>query len=297
VVKQIRLAAAVVILGLSGCANPAPPTGDPDGDPGPPGYDVNRARWEEQGIDTYSFSLYLGSFEGPSGPFCGQGQVRIGIDGGVPVSVREPRGCVIDMSDPELGWVPFTIEEIFGLIKENGIRAEYDEVLGYPRAISSEGRLRHDGEVVFPVKGSGFELFVNDLAPGSVDIGSAADVLNALDEQRQIWQTHAIDSYRFDIERICFCIPGSYEVVVKGGQVTSVTAAKGGSVPPGSEELKGFPLTVPDLFDEIERWASADSIEVEYDAELGFPTRISVDPMHNAIDEEVAFVVTKFRAD
>jgi hypothetical protein len=289
------IAATLLVLVLSACAEQLPPGGDPEPGPGPPGYEEHLARWTDQGVATYSFSLYLGSFEGPAGPFCGEAEVRIGVENGLPSSVRERFGCVVDPADPALGWVPFTIDELFDLIKENGIHAEYDEALGYPRAIMSEGRLRHSGEVVFPVESSGFEVFVNDLEPGSADVGSADEVLAALAEQRLLWQSHAIDTYRLSIERICFCPPGSYSAVVEAGRVVSVMVEDGASVPLDAEELNGFPLTVSDLFGEIERWANADSIEVEYDGEFGYPTRISVDPISHAIDDEVAFVVTRFR--
>jgi hypothetical protein len=290
-----RICLAAILLTLPACANAATPGSGSDEDPAPPGYEVHRARWEDQGIDTYSFSLYLGAFEGPMGPFCGQAQVRIGVEAGVPARVREPYGCAVDPGDPALAWVPFTIDELFGLIRENGIRADYDDELGYPRAVVSEGRLSFEGDVIFPDRGAGFELFVNELQPGSADVGSTAEVLATLEQQRQLWESHAIDTYQLHVERVCFCPPGSYRVEVAAGTVASVTDEEG-AVSLESDELRGFPLRVEDLFAEIDKSAFADNIQVAYDAELGYPTTIAVDHMANAIDDEVTFLVTRFRA-
>jgi hypothetical protein len=48
--------------------------------------------------------------------------VWIGVEEGTAVSVREPSGCAVDPVDPSLEWVPFTIDELFDLISQNGNR-------------------------------------------------------------------------------------------------------------------------------------------------------------------------------
>ena len=48
-----------------------------------------------------------------------------------------------------------------------------------------------------------------------------------------------------------------------------------------------LPLTIDELFDELERQVSGDSFVATYDPQLGFPVSVEVDQMLNAVDDEL----------
>jgi hypothetical protein len=109
---------------------------------------------------------------------------------------------------------------------------------------------------------------------------------------RETWQDAGFDSYALTIERMCFCPDiGPYVVTVIDGEVASVTS-QGKDVPLDDELLRTWPLTVEDLFAEVDdAQAHADDVAVRYDEELGYPTRIAIDRLENAIDDEMTYVV------
>ncbi|MFL6069846.1 MAG: DUF6174 domain-containing protein [Actinomycetes bacterium] len=91
---------------------------------------------------------------------------------------------------------------------------------------------------------------------------------------------------------------GSYEVlddVVTGvrGEPYESPGKRGG--------ITGFDAvdpTIDGLFVELGRaMKGADQVDVTYDAETGVPTQINVDWIRNAIDDEIGYAVTNFRAD
>ncbi len=109
---------------------------------------------------------------------------------------------------------------------------------------------------------------------------------------RGTWQDAGIDAYTITIERMCFCPDvGPYVVTVEGGEPVSVTR-DGKAVPLDDEMLASWPLTVEDLFAEIDdAEATADEVVVEHDETLGYPTRIAIDRIEDAIDDEMTYVV------
>jgi hypothetical protein len=115
---------------------------------------------------------------------------------------------------------------------------------------------------------------------------------------RGTWAGAGIDDYTITIERMCFCPDvGPYEVAVEDGEAVSVSK-DGEEVPLDDASLATWPLTVDDLFAEIdEAERTADEVTVVYDATLGYPTRISIDRIEDAIDDEMSFVVRDLRVD
>jgi hypothetical protein len=104
---------------------------------------------------------------------------------------------------------------------------------------------------------------------------------------RELWLAAGPADYRFTVDVRCFCPTAEpVEVTVSDGQVVSARPA-----PP--EYWSAVVVPVPDLFRLVgELRGSADSVDVSYDAELGFPTDISVDRITEAVDDEVSYVVT-----
>ena len=89
----------------------------------------------------------------------------------------------------------------------------------------------------------------------------------------------------------CFCPSGGdyFTVTITGGVVTSATNSETGADAP-TWLISRF-KTVTQLFEEI-RKASATRgtlVAVAYDATLGYPTTVSLDPIREAIDDEVAY--------
>lgn len=117
---------------------------------------------------------------------------------------------------------------------------------------------------------------------------------------RATWDAAGIGSYTFTVMRGCFC-PQEYigpftVTVVDGAPVAVVRGRK--EIPVDDETLGELPLTVEQLFTYIDEvGAQADDVSVSYDADLGFPSRISVDLYANAVDDEMQIAVSDFRAE
>lgn len=116
-----------------------------------------------------------------------------------------------------------------------------------------------------------------------------------LDVARQRWAERGPSDYRITIQRSCECTPemsGPVIVEVVDGAVTArAYAASGAAVAAEYAEL--FPA-VPGLFaivDEARR-ERAPRMEVTYDPELGYPSRISVDWNATTVDDEVTYLAT-----
>jgi len=114
---------------------------------------------------------------------------------------------------------------------------------------------------------------------------------------RATWEEAGIDSYTYQLTRSCFC-PGPFgpiTVTVVDGKVESVTHGRK-QTPVGEDELGERPLTVDELFGYVdEATGKADDVAVDYDPDLGYPTRISVDWYRNAIDDEMSFTAGGLR--
>lgn len=144
-------------------------------------------------------------------------------------------------------------------------------------------------------------------APAAVDDGGADDpVLGPLitgtpaarspdlDAARERWEASGLDAYEMTLRRVCFCpapdYTGPFAVAVRGGEVASVTL-DGAAV----DDERGE--TVDDLFDLIEDayTRKAQSVTVEFDPELGYPTNVAIDYSLQMADEEIGYMVSDLR--
>jgi Family of unknown function (DUF6174) len=119
--------------------------------------------------------------------------------------------------------------------------------------------------------------------------GLAPDDIHQLATARVRWASADIQSYHFEYNRVCFCLPearGPAVVTVRNGVVTDVELVQTNSVT-GEPILAAFP-TIDDLFDLIQRAIEEgwDVLEVEYDEALGYPTSLTVDPSTTTADDE-----------
>ena len=112
---------------------------------------------------------------------------------------------------------------------------------------------------------------------------SATEPLNdgereALAEARAKWNAAGLSNYVFEQRQLCFCPPGVGEwarVTVNNGLVVSAVRPEDG-IPIEA----GGRLTVPQLFDVIEQARDDEflsDIEVEFDAQFGYPTNIHLE--------------------
>ena len=99
------------------------------------------------------------------------------------------------------------------------------------------------------------------------------------------------NSYLMEQQVACFCPYGgtTFEVSVNAGVVVSARALNTNGAE-GPVQLSSF-RTVDQLFDEI-RGAlrtSGTLVALAFDPALGFPITVSLDPVKNAIDDEVSY--------
>lgn len=129
---------------------------------------------------------------------------------------------------------------------------------------------------------------VSALALGAAVPASGADpaAAAALERARALWHSYGIDDYRYRIRRLCFC-PASYiepgVVVVRDGRPVRFRGVH--------REVN----SVPKLFGQAEEALGDDFSEVRYSPGYGLPKDIARDPSFRIADEEVTYLVRRFR--
>jgi hypothetical protein len=118
------------------------------------------------------------------------------------------------------------------------------------------------------------------------------DDRDELNDARRRWARQGIASYQYRLTQLCFCpseIVRPFAIRVSNGIIAEVRDAETGEAPPSYYD----PRTIPELFEVIDQALDrhADSIDVEYDPQLGYPTRIMIDYERNTADEELGFRV------
>lgn len=123
------------------------------------------------------------------------------------------------------------------------------------------------------------------------------DTQRELNRQRRQWEAQDLANYRYTGRRICFCMReavGPVLVEVREGTIASLTDQESGE-PVGENFVELWP-SIDGVFglvqDAIDREAA--EITVEYDAERGFPTSVSIDYIEEAVDDELGFTVEAF---
>lgn len=115
-----------------------------------------------------------------------------------------------------------------------------------------------------------------------------------LRDEKSKWLALAIHNYSYDYERQCFCgDAGTYRITVRNDAITTVVnKGTGQSVATSATD---FWYTIPELYDYlIEATRRADDIFVHFDLAAHLPETVSIDFIKNAIDDELALVVSNF---
>lgn len=117
-----------------------------------------------------------------------------------------------------------------------------------------------------------------------------------LDAARDRWEAAGLTGYSVTQRRLCFCVPPhEWTVVVKGGVPAFIDSVED----PGGTGLNDYVLeqlaldqamTVEQLFDWIQvQLALGGVVDATFDPELGYPARVSVDPVAAVADDEVTW--------
>lgn len=113
------------------------------------------------------------------------------------------------------------------------------------------------------------------------------------------WSAAGPASYDFDLQVSCFCVAttfGTVTVSVRNHQVVSVVRSDSGTAV-DSLDFQNV-LTVDRMFATERGFLDRKpaSFRADYDANLGYPTLVSVDPVASVADDEYSFQVHGLRA-
>jgi Family of unknown function (DUF6174) len=112
------------------------------------------------------------------------------------------------------------------------------------------------------------------------------------------WQSAGISSYDFDLQRVCYCVSeatGPVTISVRNGSFTAIVTTDSGTAV-DSLLFQDY-LTMDRVFATTRRFLDARpaSFTASYDAAFGFPTRVTVDPIAQAVDDELTYAVLALR--
>ena len=130
--------------------------------------------------------------------------------------------------------------------------------------------------------------------------GEWARMEHELNRNRNRWERQGIASYSFIQASSCECIPsfeGPSRVYVSNGAITRVEKVGSGGVV--AEGIQDAWYTVEELFGAIAHAIEERAVflEVEYDPDRGFPTRMEVDLNAQWADDESVVNISGFRLE
>ncbi|MEH1832373.1 MAG: DUF6174 domain-containing protein [Nostoc sp.] len=119
-----------------------------------------------------------------------------------------------------------------------------------------------------------------------------------LEFNRSFWNRRNISNYEYTLSNSCFCIEdarGPVVIKVRNGQTISVTSVATGK-PVNPDFFQSY-NTIPKLFDVIQDAINrkAFSLNVEYNARFGYPTKINIDYNSQIADEEKYLTIENFK--
>ncbi len=124
-------------------------------------------------------------------------------------------------------------------------------------------------------------------------LGSQSEI----QQNQQKWQAAGISHYRYNLFVGCFCTASEPMVVeVQDGQVVSLEYQSGKEMDASSRDLLEKYATIDRIFSELATNISgkADEFTVTYDPTYGFPTKVNVDFIKKALDDELTLTVSNF---
>lgn len=123
------------------------------------------------------------------------------------------------------------------------------------------------------------------------DDGPTGLQVDELKRAEQRWKANGPPTGRYTMlqQRICFCPDYmiNYEVTVVAGVPTRITSPTGLDIP---QAMWTSFRTVEQMFVELRAGLATGAVkEVAYDAQTGYPAVVSLDPVRNAVDDEVIY--------
>jgi hypothetical protein len=111
-------------------------------------------------------------------------------------------------------------------------------------------------------------------------------------ESRALWNSKNLSSYSYTLQRLCFCLTDFTKAIkleVRNGALTSVKYVDSGADVPDNIRPNIFKVeSFFDLIDSTE--AKGGKVDgLKFDATLGYPTQISLDPIPLAADDEILY--------
>lgn len=159
--------------------------------------------------------------------------------------------------------------------------------------------LQIGGQIAGRIGGVGAALFVATVlvsASACGDLGPGEGQLAELELQQAKWRQLRPASYRYGVERLCFCgedARGPVHVTVDGANVTARTYINSGDPVP-AQFVDLFP-SVDGLFDLLREALESDAhrVDVTYDPISGVPIDFFIDYQQMTADEELGFSVVE----
>ena len=135
------------------------------------------------------------------------------------------------------------------------------------------------------------------IVAGLLGLASCDSVIQSQSEQA-LWEALEIHDYQFVYSVACFCGftgPNPVRLTVQNGLVVKVEPTGNAVLPPTTPAAATYP-TIDSLFAIIERarLAKPAELEIQYDATYHYPVVIGVDPVKNAVDDEITYRVESF---
>lgn len=102
------------------------------------------------------------------------------------------------------------------------------------------------------------------------------------------------EDYSYVVEQVCFCpISGPVEVTVEDGEVASAVILKGApGVEKGSEAPEYLWITINDVIAQANNTEAA-SVEVEWPDDQAWPSKVAVDKVELATDDEITYLIRR----
>lgn len=125
----------------------------------------------------------------------------------------------------------------------------------------------------------------------SFNFGSENKAQEALDENRELWESWAINEYHFNVEEQSFDFyREDRQVTVRYGIVSEVIYLS------NEEYLAVEEKTITAYFDMIQEALNddADLVDIDYDNQYGFPTKMTINHYEDVSDTEVTHLLSAF---
>jgi hypothetical protein len=127
-------------------------------------------------------------------------------------------------------------------------------------------------------------------------VNTAVDQNEAIKQSREKWESSKFDHYVFEITMSCFCVTELTQPIVievKDGEPVTITYANGDEIEKDVRKFFAPHDTLDKVFDLINSAVKekAERVEVEYDATLGYPTKITIDRSQAVADDEVFYAI------